>query len=303
MSDTIYDAIIIGAGPAGLTSALYLLRDGKSVMVLEGNGIGGQIAQSPRLENYPSILSISGTDFADALFNQVTELGAEIDFAEVLEIIQGEGEFAVKSEYEVYHGKSVIIASGCKHRHLGLAREEELVGHGVSYCATCDGAFYQGKNVALLGGNDRVLEDALYLAGIASNVHLFVPSDPNFSFSLLQECSSLSNFHLHSHADILKISGDAKVDSILVKEGMDTHSLPIDGVFPMKEGVSASGFLNGLSPEKEKQFLVVNEDMMTSIPGIFACGDVVKKKLRQIVNAAGEAAVAASMAIRYVRSH
>ena len=297
-----WDVVVIGGGVAGLTAGIYLKRSNLKAVVMERGMPGGILNNIHRIDNYPGIPKISGPNLAMNILMQAQELGVDIEEEDVSKVERTEKGFLIHG-YEDHFAKAVIIATGMSSPSSKIPGEEEFLGRGVSYCATCDGAFYKGKNVALLGGNDRVLEDALYLAGIASNVHLFVPSDPNFSFSLLQECSSLSNFHLHSHGDILKISGDAKVDSILVKEGADTHSLPIDGVFPMKEGVSASGFLNGLSPEKEKQFLVVDEDMMTSIPGIFACGDVVKKKLRQIVNAAGEAAVAASMAIRYVRSH
>lgn len=304
MSDTIYDAIIIGAGPAGLTSALYLLRDGKSVMVLEGNGIGGQIAQSPRLENYPSILSISGTDFADALFNQVTELGAEVDFAEVLEIIQGEGEFAVKSEYEVYHGKSVIIATGCKHRHLGLAREEELVGHGVSYCATCDGAFFKGQDVVIIGDANSALQYAISLSGTCRHVQIVTLFEKFFADPVLvQRLQSLPNVDAIHNWKALSFEGNEELTGVVFQntETNEVKSIPCQGCF-IAIGQIPDNDRYAPLVELNQGFIVANENGETKTPGIFAAGDCRVKKVRQVATAIGDGANAAMSAARYLQS-
>ena len=167
-----YDIIVVGAGAAGMTAALYALRNSKTVLVLESESLGGQIANSPRLENYPSILAISGEQFADNLFNQITEHGADFEIEKVVEIIKREdGTFLVKTEYNEYESKSVVIAAGVKHKHLRTRSDrDDLVGKGVYYCAICDGAFYKDREVALIGDANTALQYALLLSGICKKV-------------------------------------------------------------------------------------------------------------------------------------
>ncbi|MEG2159549.1 MAG: FAD-dependent oxidoreductase, partial [Clostridia bacterium] len=176
-----FDVIIIGAGPAGLTSALYCLRSGKSTLILEKETIGGQISLSPRVENFPSIKAISGSEFSDRLFEQVTQLGAEFELDRVTNLVKDKDVFEVTTEYSKYEAKSVIIATGVQHRHIGVEGEDELVGKGVSYCAVCDGAFYKGEEVALIGDANSALQYALLLSNYCNRVTVCTLFDSFFA--------------------------------------------------------------------------------------------------------------------------
>ena len=180
-----YDSIVIGGGPAGLTTALYLLRAGKSVLVLEKEAPGGQIAKSPRLENFPSIKAISGMDFSSELFDQVTDLGADFELENGVAIEKEGDVFKVKTDWGEHEGKTVVIATGCEHRHLGLPREEELTGHGISYCAVCDGAFYKDEDVLLIGDANTAIQYAISLSQTSRKVTVATLFDRFFADDIL----------------------------------------------------------------------------------------------------------------------
>lgn len=297
-----WDVVVIGGGVAGLTAGIYLKRSSLNAAVFERAMPGGILNNIHRIDNYPGAPKIAGPDLAMLLLNQVTDLGVQIEGEDITRVEKVENGFLLHG-YEEHFAKAVIVATGMSASNKKVKGEEVLFGRGVSYCATCDGAFYKGKTVAVIGSNDRAGEDALYLSPIAKEVHMVVPPNPAFSELILEQLKTAENVVLHFDSELLLIQGENRVESIVIQSDGKELTLPVDGVFPMLEGVSASAFLSELNPILDKQFLVVDEDMMTSVPGVFACGDVVKKKLRQIVNAAGEASVAASMAIRYVRSH
>lgn len=304
MSDTIYDTIIIGAGPAGLTAALYLRRDGKSVLLLESSGIGGQIAQSPRLENYPSISSISGSDFSDNLFNQVSELGAEFDFAEVQEIVQGNGIFTVKSDYGAYTAKSVIISTGCKHRHLGLAKEEEFIGHGVSYCATCDGAFFQGQDVIVIGDANSALQYAISLSNICHHVQIVTLFEKYFADPVLvKRLESIPNIDTIHNWKALSFEGEKELTGLTIQNTItnEVQTIPCQGCFIAIGQIPDNDRFTPLV-DLNQGFIVSSENGETKTPGIFAAGDCRVKKVRQVATAIGDGANAAMSAIRYLQS-
>ncbi len=299
-----FDTIIIGCGPSGMTAALYLLRANKSVLLLEKEGIGGQIAESPRLENYPSIPSISGSEFADKLFSQIQDLGAEFEFAEALEI-QKEGDtYIVKTDGDVYSARSVILANGCKHRKLGLEREEELTGHGISYCATCDGAFFRDQNVVVIGDANSALQYAIALSEICKHVQIMTLFDRYFADPILvkrvQENPKISAEHEWS---AIRFEGNKDLTGVTFQntKTKETQTIPCQGCFiaigqiPHNDAYASFVDLN-------RGFIVTDENMATKTPGLFACGDTRVKKVRQVATAIGDGANAAMNCLAYLSS-
>ena len=299
-----FDTIIIGCGPSGMTAALYLLRANKSVLLLEKEGIGGQIAESPRLENYPSIPSISGREFADKLFSQIQDLGAEFEFAEALEI-QKEGDtYIVKTDGDVYSARSVILANGCKHRKLGLEREEELTGHGISYCATCDGAFFRDQNVVVIGDANSALQYAIALSEICKHVQIMTLFDRYFADPILvkrvQENPKISAEHEWS---AIRFEGNKDLTGVTFQntKTKEIQTIPCQGCFiaigqiPHNDAYASFVDLN-------RGFIVTDENMATKTPGLFACGDTRVKKVRQVATAIGDGANAAMNCLAYLSS-
>ena len=299
-----FDTIIIGCGPSGMTAALYLLRANKSVLLLEKEGIGGQIAESPRLENYPSIPSISGSEFADKLFSQIQDLGAEFEFAEALEI-QKEGDtYIVKTDEDAYSARSVILANGCKHRKLGLEREEELTGHGISYCATCDGAFFRDQNVVVIGDANSALQYAIALSEICKHVQIMTLFDRYFADPILvkrvQENPKISAEHEWS---AIRFEGNKDLTGVTFQntKTKEIQTIPCQGCFiaigqiPHNDAYASFVDLN-------RGFIVTDENMATKTPGLFACGDTRVKKVRQVATAIGDGANAAMNCLAYLSS-
>ena len=299
-----FDTIIIGCGPSGMTAALYLLRANKSVLLLEKEGIGGQIAESPRIENYPSIPSISGSEFADKLFSQIQDLGAEFEFAEALEI-QKEGDtYIVKTDGDVYSARSVILANGCKHRKLGLEREEELTGHGISYCATCDGAFFRDQNVVVIGDANSALQYAIALSEICKHVQIMTLFDRYFADPILvkrvQENPKISAEHEWS---AIRFEGNKDLTGVTFQntKTKEIQTIPCQGCFiaigqiPHNDAYASFVDLN-------RGFIVTDENMATKTRGLFACGDTRVKKVRQVATAIGDGANAAMNCLAYLSS-
>ncbi len=211
-----YDIVIIGAGAAGMTAALYALRNNKTVLMIEQEQIGGQIANSPRVENFPSINSISGLDFANNLYDQVTSHGAEIDFSKVEKIEKEDGIFKVTTEYDVFEAKSVIIANGVKHRHTGVASEEKFIGKGIYYCALCDGPFFEGQEVALIGDANTAFQYALQLSGYCKKVHVYTLFDKYFAdLALVKALEARDNIEVTKKVMLVDILGDDKIEPSL----------------------------------------------------------------------------------------
>ena len=299
-----FDTIIIGCGPSGMTAALYLLRANKSVLLLEKEGIGGQIAESPRLENYPSIPSISGSEFADKLFSQIQDLGAEFEFAEALEIQKEGNTYIVKTDGDVYSARSVILANGCKHRKLGLEREEELTGHGISYCATCDGAVFRDQNVVVIGDANSALQYAIALSEICKHVQIMTLFDRYFADPILvkrvQENPKISAEHEWS---AIRFEGNKDLTGVTFQntKTKETQTIPCQGCFiaigqiPHNDAYASFVDLN-------RGFIVTDENMATKTPGLFACGDTRVKKVRQVATAIGDGANAAMNCLAYLSS-
>ena len=296
-----YDIIIIGAGPAGLTAAIYGRRANKSVLVLEAKSYGGQIINTLDIENYPANNHISGFDFATNLYNQAKELGAEIVFDKVIEITNNKEVITANNKY---NAKAIIIATGSDNRKLGLPNEDELIGKGVSYCATCDGAFFKGKDVAVVGGGNTALEDALYLSNLANKVYIIHRRDEfrgeDKSVNLIKQ---KDNIELILNSTVTKLISDDKLTGIEVtnKDG-SINTINIDGLFVAIGRVPSNDYYKNIINLDDQGYIVANEDCKTNIPFIFVAGDNRTKEVRQLVTATSDGAVAATNAIKYIES-
>lgn len=301
----IYDIIIVGAGTAGMTAALYALRDNKTVLLLEGESIGGQIAYSPNVQNFPTVKQISGAELADLLFEQVTSHGAEVECEKVLSVTKkGERNFIVKTEYAEYLGKSVIIATGVKHRHIGVDGEEQLVGKGVSYCATCDGPFFAGEEVVLIGDANTALQYAISLSGYCKKVTVCTLFDKFFGEAkLVKTLKSKDNVEIFHNLSLQEfLTKDGQLDGLrfLKTDTKKEFVIMTKGVFIcVGQQPDNDAFKNIVELDKNG-FIVAGEDAKTSCLGVFAAGDCRTKKLRQLTTAAADGAAAAVNACAYV---
>ena len=297
-----FDIIIVGAGPAGLTAAIYARRALKKVLVLEALSYGGQIINTLEIENYPSISKISGFDFATNLYQQVKDLGAEVVFQKATEIKKLDSYFEVVTPKDVYQTKSVILSTGADNRKLGIPMEEELIGKGISYCATCDGNFYKGKDVAVVGGGNTALEDALYLSGVANKVYLIHRRD-EFRGNLVEveKCKNQKNIEIIYNSNVTKLIGENRLEGVeLTNLDGDKSEIKVNGLFIAIGKVPENENFRNLIHVDESGYIVAGEDCHTNIPGIFVAGDNRKKELRQLVTATSDGAVAATEAIKYL---
>ncbi len=297
-----YDIIIVGGGPAGLTAALYALRGEKTVLVLEKLGLGGQIALSSRVENFPGIKSISGFEFAENLALQVTDLGGRIKYEDVTEIRDGKTKTVITDLAE-YEAKAVIVATGVKNRILGAAGETELIGRGVSFCAVCDGAFYRGKTIAVIGGGNTAVEDAEYMAGIAKKVYIIHRRDKfRAEERLVKKLAMHQNVEFILSTTVEKFCGDGKIsglDLVSTKDNSKRH-IDIDGAFVAVGQIPQNDILKGLIKLSDDGYVASGEDCLTNVEGIFAAGDCRKKSIRQLTTAVGDGSVAALAACSFV---
>ena len=297
------DIVIIGAGPAGLSAAIYAVRAGHTVTVLEEFAYGGQIINTPEVENYPAVSTISGFEFSQNLYDQATALGAEVLY-EKAEAIQEDGNVKVVVTGAGEHrAKAVIIANGAKHRKLGVPGEDAFSGKGVSYCATCDGAFYKGKDVCIIGGGNTALEDALFLANNCKTVYLIHRRDA-FRASKVTVDSVLARENIQVVYDSVvdAILGDGTVTGVTVshvKNGRKTE-LAVSGVFIAVGLQPENGVFAGLVELSDGGYIAAGEDCKTSQAGIFVAGDTRSKAVRQLVTAASDGAVAAIEASNYI---
>ncbi|MBR7061943.1 MAG: FAD-dependent oxidoreductase [Clostridia bacterium] len=302
-----YDIIIIGAGTAGLTASIYARRAGKSVLLIEQENFGGQIVYSPLVENYPGIASVSGNAFADSLLTQAEALGAVTELAAVTAISkESDGTFKVCTEYGEFSAGALIAATGASHRKLGLEREEDLTGSGVSYCALCDGAFFKGRDAAVAGGGDTACQDAVFLAGLCRKVYVIHRRD---TFRAEQRnvdmLKALPNVELVLNARVTELKGAGELTGIDVTDtqtGAVRH-LDVSALFVAVGQIPATGLLRGITDQDEKGYIVAGEDTRTSVPGLFAAGDVRTKSVRQLTTAAADGAVAATEACRFLREN
>lgn len=299
-----YDTIIIGAGPAGLTAAIYLRRAAKKVLVLEAKTYGGQIINTLDIENYPAISHVSGFDFATNLYNQVKELGAEIIFEKVVNIKDNNNEKEVITANNTYSAKTIIIATGSENRKLGLTNEDELVGKGISYCATCDGAFYKNKNVAVVGGGNTALEDALYLSNIANKVYLIHRRDEfkaeEATINLLKEKDNVEFIY---NSNVTKLNANEKLESIEITDNNGiTKNIEISGLFIAVGRIPENQNFASLINLDNAGYVIAGEDCTTNVDGIFVAGDNRVKEVRQLVTAVSDGAISATAAIKYINN-
>ena len=295
-----YDIIIIGAGPAGLTAAIYGARANKKVLVLEALTYGGQIINTNKIVNYPGYSEISGVDFATNLFEQAKGLGAEIKFERVINI--DTKNLVVYTKENEYNTRSIILAMGVQNKKTGLINEDRYVGRGISYCATCDGNFYKDKDVCIYGGEANTLEDAIYLSDICRNVYLINKSDKfRDGDSLLEEVKNKNNIKLLLNTTIKNINGDKNIESIEVFNKEGKSELKIDGLFIALGKIPENNNIVKDIKTDDNGFIVAKEDCHTNINHIYVAGDIRDKNLRQLTTACADGANAATMAIKELR--
>lgn len=296
-----YDIIVIGGGPAGLTAAVYARRANKSVLVIEKGSFGGQITFSPKVENIPGFSEVTGNEFAEKLVEQALGLDAEVECAEVLEIKQGDVKTVV-TDSGSFEAKTVIIATGAKHRMLGLAREEEFVGEGISFCAVCDGAFYAGRDVAVIGGGNSALQEAILLADLAKKVYVVQNLDFLTGEQKLQEkLTAKENVEIILGHTVKGIIGDTTLTSITIADSSNNEKqLDIDGMFVAIGLIPQNEAFEGVINLDERGYVTSDENCLTNADGIFVAGDCRSKKIRQVATAAADGAVAALAACDYL---
>ena len=300
-----HDVVIIGGGPAGMCVALNLLRAGRSVLILERNSFGGQMATSPRLENIPGIKSISGVEFSDQLFEQITDLGAEFELEEAQEIKQKDNGFLIKTDYGEHECSAVVLANGCSHRSMGFENEEALTGHGVSYCATCDGAFYVGQEAYIIGDANTALQYALSLANFCPKVHLFALFDHLFADRILiDRINENPIIDVTFNQSCVAFLGDKELTGLRFKDTKtgEEKDYPTNNVFIAIGQIPHNEFLQGFVELDKNGFIVTNTMMQTNVPGVFAIGDTRNKTVRQVTTALGDASVASVYIDRYLRN-
>lgn len=300
------DILIIGAGPAGLTAAIYAARAGMRAIVFDRTVYGGQVANTLEVENYPAIEKISGVDFSNAIYSQAVKLGAEVRFetVETLEL-SGERKMIKTAEGNAYYGGAVIIANGAKRRRLGCAGESEFEGRGVSYCATCDGAFFRNKDVAIVGGGNTALEDALFLSGLCRKVYVIHRRNSFRGEKIMAEAvAAKENVEILFNSVVEEILGeDGKVCGASVKNlslGEKTE-LKLSGVFIAVGYAPENALFEKWVDVDEAGYIIADETCRTSCPGVYVAGDSRTKPLRQIVTAAADGAVAAFTAASEIR--
>ena len=299
-----YDIIVVGGGPAGLTAAIYGLRAGKTVLVIEKNGFGGQIAYSPKVENIPGTISISGSEFADKLTEQAMNLGADVELENVVSVEdQGSVKVVTTEEGSTYEGKTVILAVGVKHRTLGLDGEQELIGKGISFCAVCDGAFYAGQDTVMVGGGNSALQEALLLSEVCRKVTV-VQNLPFFT----GEKKLADALQTKENVEVLfstLVCGYEEKDGMLTGvrvrgENGEEKVIPADGAFLAVGLIPENAAFASLAKLDERGYFDAGESCATATAGVFVAGDCRRKEIRQVTTAAGDGAIAAMAACRYL---
>ena len=297
-----YDIIIVGAGPAGLTAAIYGRRALKSVLVLEALSYGGQTINTLDIENYPAAAHISGFDFATNLYNQVKELGAEVKVEKVTNITDMGDIKKVATAKNEYETKTIILATGADNRKLGLEKEDSLIGKGISYCATCDGNFFKGKDVAVVGGGNTALEDTLYLTDLVNKVYLIHRRDEfRGDPTIVEKLKEKDNVEFVYNSNVTKLISNDKLEAIEVtnKDG-SKKEINVSGLFVAIGKVPENENFKNLISLDDSGYIIASEDCHTNIEGIFVAGDNRVKELRQLVTATSDGAIAATEAVKYI---
>ncbi len=296
-----YDVMIIGGGPAGITAGIYCARANLKTIVFEKESIGGQIASSPLIQNFPGFISINGAEFANNLYEQATNLGVDIEIEEVLSIKPGKIKTVVTDCGE-YQTKTVIIATGAKHRLLHLPNEENLIGNGISFCTACDGAFYKGKDVAIIGGANTAVTNALYMSNLCEKVYLiYHGSKLRCEKALLDGLKEKDNIEVLYNSNVIRYIGEDELEGVVVQQGEEEKEVKVQGIF-ISIGLDAqTSVVENLLPLSEQKY-ILSEDCNTLESGIFVAGDCRTKAIRQLTTAVSDGAIAASNAIKYVEN-
>ena len=293
------DIVIIGAGMAGISAAIYLKRANADFVLLEGNMAGGMLNQLKGIENYPAMAKTTGSDILIALMDQLRFNNIQIAYGNVQTILKEGSGFEVVTDVESYETKAVIVATGMSQANKTIPGEEKYAGQGVSYCATCDGNFFKGADIAVVGNNNICLEEAIYLANLAKKVYLICPDEElQGDLKLIHSIKEYKNIEFHYNCKVDEIVGD---DFGVTGIKVNDEIFDVMGVFPYVGKKSTSQILNNLKPEKVGIFLKVDEEMKTNIPGLYAAGDIISKKLKQLITAAGDGAAAATSADNYCK--
>lgn len=297
--------LIIGAGPAGLTAAIYLARANAKFKIVDKYAPGGKMNITQHVDNYPGIDTISGPDLAFRMFEQVRALGIEVDYADVNKISKEEDYFVVQSDVEPLYAKVVIVATGTQERKLKIPGEARYTGKGVSYCAICDGNLYKNDAIMIVGAGNSAIEEALFVSKIVRHVHIVHRREVfRADEALVNELKAMPNVTFHSNAIPVEVLGDGKsVTGVTIKNVNDgtEEVIEVKAMFPFVGSDASTDFLSEFDVRDEKGFVLVDENMMTGVPGLFSVGDVNKKVLRQIVTATSDGAIAAMAANRFVK--
>jgi thioredoxin reductase (NADPH) len=298
-----YDLLVIGSGPAGVTASIYAARANKSVLVIEKEAFGGLITHSPKIENYPGFPSISGLELADQFISQAMNLGVNFEFDNIQEVIKTKEGFTLVGENGQYNGLAVIIATGSKHRHLGLPKEEELTGHGISYCAVCDGPFYTGKDIIVVGGGNSAMQEAILLSGYCKSVLMVQNLD-----KLTGEASSakliekIDNINVIYNKVVVELCGIDTLDAIIVEDvnTKEREKITTDGIFVAIGQVADNEPFKNVCALDKAGFIISDDSCTSEVEGIFVAGDCRQKRIRQISTAISDGTIAAVEAIKYL---
>ncbi len=303
----VYDIAIVGAGCAGMTAALYSRRNNKSVALFEASTFGGQISETPIVENYPAIKQISGTEFSDQLLTQVTDFGATVEPDTVTNIVYENGLANITTDFSNYKAKAVIIATGCKSRKLNLPDEEKYIGKGLGYCAICDGTFYTGKDVAVVGGGDSAFTEAVYLSGICKSVTLIHRRDEyRAEDALISKAKAIKNINFVTNSVVENLIADnqGNVEALNIKNVLkgENNILPVACLFVSIGRIPQTHLVKDILPLDTEGFIAINESCKTELPWLYVAGDCRKKAVRQLTTAMADGSVAALAACEYVDS-
>ena len=300
-----YDIIIVGGGPAGLTAAIYARRASKTALVLEAKAWGGQIINTPDIENYPAAAHISGFDFGNQLYEQAKALGAELVLDKAVDVKDLDGVKQVLTPNAVYEGRALILATGSENRKLGVEGEDQLVGRGISYCATCDGNFFRKRDVAVVGGGNTALEDALYLADLANKVYLIHRRDQfRGEDSTVARLKARDNVEFVFNSNVTRLIWDRRLSAIEVTNKLDgsVRTIEVKGLFVAVGRIPENENFRSLIDLDASGYAAAGENCHTRTPGVYVAGDNRTKEVRQLVTAAADGAVAATEAVKFLNS-
>ena len=293
------EIVVIGAGIAGITAAIYLKRSNVDFVILEGDKIGGLLNTLKSVENYPAMPNSNGQEIISSLSRQMFELGIKTTSGYVQTILKDSDGFEVKTEFDIYKCKAVIVATGLSQNRQTIPGEEKYIGMGVSYCATCDGNFFKNQDVAVIGNNDIALEESLYLMNLVSKIYLINPDKQlNGNLEIIKQLSNSNKVAILNNKKVESIDGD---DFGITSIKVDGKSIPVSGVFPYIGKKTSTQILNNLKPDMNGIYVKTDEINQSNIPGLFIAGDLRDKKLRQLVTAASDGAISATAAFQYIK--